>query len=163
MIRRPPRSTLFPYTTLFRSLEALLPGRQVVEVHPFRITRSGDIHLDETGAANFAQAMEEEIRRRPFGPVVRVEVERAMPQAMRDLLQREFRFEESEQHSTLSAADFYEADGIVDLGALAELAPPRPTSDYRPVSPADPFPPGVPVCDALDRKDVLVHHPYDSV
>src|SRR3712207_7337949 len=27
MIRRPPRSTLFPYTTLFRSEEPLLPGR----------------------------------------------------------------------------------------------------------------------------------------
>src|SRR3712207_9445402 len=26
MIRRPPRSTLFPYTTLFRSFEALLHG-----------------------------------------------------------------------------------------------------------------------------------------
>src|SRR5256885_8358223 len=26
MIRRPPRSTLFPYTTLFRSVPALLPG-----------------------------------------------------------------------------------------------------------------------------------------
>src|SRR5215213_1646877 len=26
MIRRPPRSTLFPYTTLFRSLPARLPG-----------------------------------------------------------------------------------------------------------------------------------------
>src|SRR5436309_7203224 len=26
MIRRPPRSTLFPYTTLFRSREALSPG-----------------------------------------------------------------------------------------------------------------------------------------
>src|SRR5690349_23006468 len=26
MIRRPPRSTLFPYTTLFRSLSAALPG-----------------------------------------------------------------------------------------------------------------------------------------
>src|SRR3712207_7730324 len=26
MIRRPPRSTLFPYTTLFRSLARLLPG-----------------------------------------------------------------------------------------------------------------------------------------
>src|SRR5256886_12480534 len=26
MIRRPPRSTLFPYTTLFRSLAAMLPG-----------------------------------------------------------------------------------------------------------------------------------------
>src|SRR2546430_9579970 len=28
MIRRPPRSTLFPYTTLFRSRHARRPGRQ---------------------------------------------------------------------------------------------------------------------------------------
>src|SRR6202522_3685078 len=28
MIRRPPRSTLFPYTTLFRSLPCLLDGRE---------------------------------------------------------------------------------------------------------------------------------------
>src|SRR5438874_8449884 len=27
MIRRPPRSTLFPYTTLFRSLDPVQPGR----------------------------------------------------------------------------------------------------------------------------------------
>src|SRR5574340_1762086 len=30
MIRRPPRSTLFPYTTLFRSLEAQLRGQAAV-------------------------------------------------------------------------------------------------------------------------------------
>src|SRR2546430_12155670 len=36
MIRRPPRSTLFPYTTLFRSAAALLPVRQVnVEIASF--------------------------------------------------------------------------------------------------------------------------------
>src|SRR2546430_10152908 len=35
MIRRPPRSTLFPYTTLFRSVEAseLLPGASADEQH----------------------------------------------------------------------------------------------------------------------------------
>src|SRR5687768_18433224 len=46
MIRRPPRSTLFPYTTLFRSLrdggqlheEAALPGREGV---PTRARRAG--------------------------------------------------------------------------------------------------------------------------
>src|SRR3989442_7888601 len=32
MIRRPPRSTLFPYTTLFRSLESL-PRRPVMHDH----------------------------------------------------------------------------------------------------------------------------------
>src|SRR3712207_8746218 len=35
MIRRPPRSTLFPYTTLFRSAEELLPAaRLAVEGRP---------------------------------------------------------------------------------------------------------------------------------
>src|SRR5260370_14981615 len=29
MIRRPPRSTLFPYTTLFRSLRGRAPGRSL--------------------------------------------------------------------------------------------------------------------------------------
>src|SRR5256885_13490380 len=29
MIRRPPRSTLFPYTTLFRSLQKFIVGREI--------------------------------------------------------------------------------------------------------------------------------------
>src|SRR5438270_9517890 len=33
MIRRPPRSTLFPYTTLFRSLR-FLPPSQTTQPHP---------------------------------------------------------------------------------------------------------------------------------
>src|SRR3712207_8658840 len=36
MIRRPPRSTLFPYTTLFRSLmKARMPGERHEHVLPF--------------------------------------------------------------------------------------------------------------------------------
>src|SRR5687767_15319058 len=36
MIRHPPRSTLFPYTTLFRSVEAAIPAavRRQSRVHP---------------------------------------------------------------------------------------------------------------------------------
>src|SRR5256885_11141886 len=33
MIRRPPRSTLFPYTTLFRSCRGCQPGREIPELH----------------------------------------------------------------------------------------------------------------------------------
>src|SRR2546430_9413284 len=33
MIRRPPRSTLFPYTTLFRSVAIAMPGGRVGPVH----------------------------------------------------------------------------------------------------------------------------------
>src|SRR2546430_7475541 len=40
MIRRPPRSTLFPYTTLFRSLFGLTPAQVQVLVHPQSIVHS---------------------------------------------------------------------------------------------------------------------------
>src|SRR2546430_7191777 len=39
MIRRPPRSTLFPYTTLFRSLPARHPG-----VPPYQAPRPPGVH-----------------------------------------------------------------------------------------------------------------------
>src|SRR3989442_3362184 len=44
MIRRPPRSTLFPYTTLFRSLSDLYqhPGRSTRKAHPKRFHQRQD-------------------------------------------------------------------------------------------------------------------------
>src|SRR3712207_8688223 len=45
MIRRPPRSTLFPYTTLFRSFGAVNDQRQSVH----RLGIDQDVHLDEIG------------------------------------------------------------------------------------------------------------------
>src|SRR6267142_6793512 len=43
MIRRPPRSTLFPYTTLFRSLERPVRDGRNPEGALFRLTGLGDI------------------------------------------------------------------------------------------------------------------------
>src|SRR2546422_5815975 len=51
MIRRPPRSTLFPYTTLFRSRQGHMYGwtRQTMtrlgEMNGFRLERSGGTYL----------------------------------------------------------------------------------------------------------------------
>ena len=145
-------------------LESLFAGREILEAHAFRVTRSGDIQLDELGAASFVQAVAEEVRRRPWGPVVRLEVERAMPPALRELLQRELRFEESELASALGPSDVYAADGPVHLGAVGELAGahPRPELDYPPLATRDPFPAGRSVFETLDSRDVLVQHPYDG-
>ena len=159
------QETMVPLAAVARHrLGELFPSREVVAAHAFRVTRSGDIHLDELGTASFVQAVAEEVRRRPWGPVVRIEVERDMPQQLRDLLQRELRFEESELRSALGPSDVYEADGPVDLSALDELAAQvsRAGLDYRPFAPRDPFAGHRSVFAALDRGDVLVHHPYDS-
>ena len=144
-------------------LPILFPGREVLDAYTFRVTRSGDIQLDELGAASFAQAVAEEVRRRPWGPVVRIEVDRAMPPALRELLQRELRFEESDLQSALGPSDVYEAQELVDLGALGQLAARvRPDLDYPPFVAEDPFAGCRSVVERLDRCEVLVHHPYDA-
>ena len=145
------------------NLAALYPGRSVEEVHAFRITRSGDIHVDEEGAANLLQAIEEEVRRRPFGSVIRIEVDRDMPQVMRELLERELQFEQADQVATLSAADVYETEGLLDLTALSELASlPMPELDYPSFTPAAPIASGKSIFESIAEHEVLVHHPYDS-
>src|SRR5438552_14468516 len=42
MIRRPPRSTLFPYTTLFRSPDRVAVADDVLVVHQVRPARNAD-------------------------------------------------------------------------------------------------------------------------
>src|SRR3989454_4305045 len=74
-----PAGGMVPLESMVRAhLGALFPGREVVESHAFRVTRSGDIQLDEDSTASFAQAIADELRRRPWGPVVRIEVDRTM-------------------------------------------------------------------------------------
>jgi polyphosphate kinase len=152
-----------PVEDLVRAtLDLLYPDRDVAAAHAFRITRSGDLLLDEASTANFLQAIEEELARRQLRPVVRIEIEAGTPPALQQLLQRELRFEESERESTLSPADVYDANGPLDLGGLREMAAALPLADYPPFTPREPFESARPVAEQLDERDVLVHHPYDA-
>jgi polyphosphate kinase len=141
----------------------LYPNRQVQDAHAFRLIRSGEIQVDEQAAANFLEVVEEELLRRPHGAILRVEVERSMPDAVRDLLFRDLRREENREGIPLEPSDVFETDGMVDLVALGELADlPMPDLHYAPFSPVTPLDPERPVFEQLDERDLLVHHPYES-
>src|SRR2546427_7784374 len=69
MIRRPPRSTLFPYTTLFRSPERTLPGPtstkvwtpSLIKAWPACVKRTGAVSCStSSGAILFADSRSEE-------------------------------------------------------------------------------------------------------
>jgi len=159
----PAHRRCIPVEDLTRAnLDLLYPGRIVAAAHAFRITRSGDLQLDESSTANFLLAFEDELARRQVSPVVRIEIEPATPEPLRALLQRELHFEESEQEGALGAADVYVADGSVDLGRLRDFPLPPSLEDYPPLTQRNAFAPDRPVTGQLDEHDVLVQHPYDS-
>ena len=143
------------------NLDALFPGMEVLEHHLFRVTRNADLSIEEDEADDLLLAIEEELRKRRFGKVVRLEVERSMPHVTRELLQRGL---------GLRPADVYEISGMLDLNALSAIAdldlPALQPHPWQPVVPprlaaldddedADVF-------SAIRDGDVLLHHPYES-
>jgi polyphosphate kinase len=141
-------------------LEALFPGMEIESHAAFRVTRKADLALEED-AEDLLEALELELRRRRFGRAVRLEVERAMSDEARALLERELELEPE---------DVYLLRGPLDLSGLwavhaldrAELASPP----FTPVTPPRLRGPGHEPPDlfaVLRESDVLVHHPYESL
>jgi len=144
-------------------LGLVYPGRFVEEAYAFRVTRGADLELDERHAVSLLQVIEEETKRRPYGAAVRVEIAGEMPEAVRELLLRELQFEEAAASSPPGAGDLYAVDGLLDLGALRELARlPLPELDYPPHHGRAPLEEGRSIFAILAERDVLVHHPYDA-
>jgi polyphosphate kinase len=143
------------------NLDLLFSGMEILEHHLFRVTRNADIAIEEDEADDLLMAIEEELRRRRFGEAVRLEVERSMPAATRQILLRGIGLVED---------DCYEIRGMLDLtglGRLLELDRPdlkQPT--WMPVTPARLMPPDedepADVLAAIRSGDILVHHPYES-
>src|SRR5438876_6362306 len=74
MIRRPPRSTLFPYTTLFRSREAYEPGvslnRSLVGLDHGAINHTVLIHREQPGATDLRGALHTKIQGMTYASVL---------------------------------------------------------------------------------------------
>ena len=143
------------------NLDALFPGMEIVEHHLFRVTRNADLSIEEEEAPDLLMAIEEELRKRRFGKVVRLEIERSMPHPTRQLLMRGLGIEQ---------ADVYEISGMLDLNALGTIAdldiaelhylPWQPVTPTR-LQTADPDD-DADIFAAIRDADILVHHPYES-
>ena len=56
------------------NLPMLFPGLQVVESHPFRITRNADMTLQEMEADDLLETMEQGVRQRRYGSVAALDI-----------------------------------------------------------------------------------------
>jgi polyphosphate kinase len=142
------------------NLGAIFPGMEVVDHALFRVTRDTDYDISDE-AADLLQAVEDELRRRRFGEVVRLEVERDMNPRFREQLISALDIEEDQ---------VYEAEGMLGMDDLWDIAavPGFEELRYAPFSgatqprlQAEDGKPGD-VMGAMREGDILVHHPYDS-
>jgi polyphosphate kinase len=142
------------------NLDALFPGIEVIDHGYFRVTRDADFTVSDE-ADDLLRAVQDELRRRRFGEVVRLEVAAGMNPKLRAQLIDALRLEDRE---------VYDVDGLIDLSDLTEVASAsqRPELHYEPWTPVtQPRLRGeddetVDIFAAVRQGDILVHHPYDS-
>ena len=140
-------------------LAALFPGMTVVETHPFHVTRDADIGIKELEAEDLLESIEEGVRQRRFGSVVRLMVAEDMPPHILEILVNNLE---------VDASEIYRIRGPLSLNRLMHLySLDRPDLKDAPFVPATPaaLAQAGPEEDALAviaRQDVLLHHPYES-
>jgi polyphosphate kinase len=158
----PGASAVIPVEELIRAnIDLLYPSSVVEQTYAFRVTRGTDLDLHEDRSASLIQEIERAARQRFEQPVVRVEVEQAMPAVLRDVVMRELRREQG--GAGLEARDIYEVAGPLDLTCLSDL----PLSEdprlwFPPFRGGDPLPAGKSIWESIDEGDRLCHHPFDS-
>lgn len=138
------------------NLDRLFPGMEIVSAYPFRITRNNDMEIQEEEADDLLLTMEENLRQRHFGSVVRLEIDEGTPEHIRELLIANLE---------INPYDVYTTRGPLGLSSLWELhgldRPELKDAPYFPTTPS-PLKAGENVFQVLRRQDILLHHPYDS-
>ena len=137
-------------------LHTLFPGMEVAAPWTFRVTRAADLEIREDEADDLLSTLEQELRRRRFGQAVRLEIQRGMPDDLRDGLLRGL---------GLAPTDVVQVRGPLAVPRLAELlALDLPELKFRPYVPRRPaaFDTDSDLFSVIRQRDVLVHHPFDA-
>jgi polyphosphate kinase len=136
--------------------DALFPGLNVRESYLFRVTRNADLEIADDEAADLLKTIEEQVRRRRWGAVVRMEVDSRMPANVLRILQSALQ---------LSDREIYPVEGPINLADFMSLynLPLPQLKDAR-------FSPRIVpelrnkegIFQRITDRDILFHHPYDS-
>src|SRR5690606_21519672 len=145
------------------NLPRLLDIPEPPEAYLFRVTRSGNLSLEGEEINDLVNAVAENLARRPFQPVVRLEVEASMPEDLRAQLLSELGIEAETRLSVLGEDDVYTVDGLIDLHGLNGLASlPIPELRYPRQRRTSPVRSKPSIFDQIEHGDILVRFPFDS-
>ena len=135
----------------------LFPGFKPVASTPFRVTRNADIEIEEEEADDFLEILQEGLRSRNKGSLIRLELIEGAESDLIDFLLSHLNLDKNDIYSyqslSLNLGSLWQ---IVGDEALAHLVlPPFNPKTLPPLDTKDIF-------EAIEKQDVLLYHPFDS-
>ncbi len=140
-----------------RNMKSLFLNYDIVCAHPYRITRNGDMSIDEDDAEDLLKEIEKSVKARQRGEVIRLEIEHGADKKLISFLTDELNINENEL--------FY-IDGPLDLTAFFRISSLPGFDSLRNPSfePAEvpELPAGCDIFAQIRKGDILLFHPYQS-
>ena len=140
-----------------RNMKALFLNYDIVCSHPYRITRNGDMSIDEDDAEDLLKEIEKSVKARKRGQVLRLEIEHKADKRLVSFLKKELSITDSEVYNT---------DGPLDLTALFKVSSLPGFDDLKnPVftpAPVPELPAGCDIFGQIRKGDILLFHPYQT-
>jgi polyphosphate kinase len=132
-------------------------GHNIKDMACYRITRNADLSIDEEGAEDLLEAIEQSVKNRKWGEAIRIEIEEDMDEGLIEVLKEELE---------ASFGEFYSIKGPIDITFLSKLKSSIKTENlkypnYEPV-PIPEFISDQDVFSMISKQDILVQHPYQS-
>jgi len=138
-------------------VEDLFPGFTLLKYAAFRVTRNADIEIEEEEADDFMEILEEGLKLRRKGEMVRLEVGSNADDEIINFFNR---------HTNVFKDDIYKFHTFLNLSSLWQIVGNRDfahllSAPFKPKN-LPPFENSENIFTTLEKQDVLMYHPYES-
>ena len=131
-------------------------GFKVLTTACYRITKNADLSLNEEGAEDLLETIEESLKQRRWGVAVRLEIEDTHDNRVKNKLEQEFEIADNQIFHIKGPIDLtvinklYSIKGYNELkfGAIKSL----PVKELQ----------GSDIFQSISKRDIFLHHPYES-
>ena len=140
-----------------RNIGKLFSNYKVLCAYPYRIMRNADLTIDEDEASDLLKEIQNKLKMRQWGEVIRLEVEENIDKKLLRFLENELNVAEE---------DVFRIPGPIDLTVLMKLYGIEGFDNLKYEQPVpQPVPeivPGENIFDVIKEKDIFLHHPYQT-
>lgn len=131
-------------------------GFKVLTTACYRITKNADLSLNEEGAEDLLETIEESLKQRRWGMAVRLEIEDTNDNRVMNKLEEEFEIAENQIFFIKGPIDLTFINKLYSIKGHNELKFEKEKSlPIKELRDEDMF-------QAISKKDIFLHHPYES-
>ncbi len=140
-----------------RNIQKLFSNYEVVCAYPYRIMRNADLTIDEEEASDLLKEIQNKLKMRQWGEVIRLEVEEGIDKKLLTFLREELK---------VADEDIFKISGPIDLTFLMKMYGLEGYDKlrYKPYVPqrVPEIEPGINIFDRIRQGDIFMHHPYQT-